>query len=108
MGREDTEPPRMFDIFDRITAEAERERARTQAAAKERKMQRRRNKRSNWTGDRQTLSEIRGLIQYRHRGPCDTDDGEAYLRAALPWLVAKAGGFDAEDLEQHLELFPVR
>ena len=102
MGRRDTEPPRMFDIFDRVIAEAKREQARNQAVAKERKIERRRNKRSNWTGDRQTLSEIRDLIQYRHRGPCDTDDGEAYLRAALPWLVTKAGGFDAEDLEQHV------
>ncbi|MGH1573793.1 hypothetical protein ACRAWG_28030 [Methylobacterium sp. P31] len=89
----------MFDIFDRIAAEAvERARAQSQALALERKIQHRRNKRSNWTGDRQTLSEIGTLIQYRHRGPCDTDDGEAYLRAALPWLVTKAGGFDAEEL----------
>jgi hypothetical protein len=96
----------MFDIFARIAAEAiavrEREQAQTLALAKERKIQRRRNKRSNWTGDRQTLSEIGTLIQYRHRGPCDTDDGEAYLRAAVPWLIIKAGGFDVEDLEQRV------
>lgn len=102
MGRRDTEPPRMFDIFDSHIAEAERERARTQAVAKERKIQRRRNQRSNWTGNRQTLKEIWNLIQYRHRGPCDTDDGEAYLRAALPWLSAKTGGFNADDLEQRV------
>jgi hypothetical protein len=93
----------MFDIFARFAAEVmERDRARSQAVALERKIQRRRNKRSNWTGDRQTLSEIGTLIQYRHRGPCDTDDSEAYLRAAVPWLIIKAGGFDAEDLEQRV------
>ena len=106
MGRQDPAPPLMFDIFDRIAAEAmagrEREQARTLAVHKERKIQRHRNKRSNWTGDRQTLREIRALIQLRHRGPCDTDDGEAYLRAALPWIVAKAGGLLAEDLERHV------
>ncbi|SFV12942.1 hypothetical protein SAMN02799643_05792 [Methylobacterium sp. UNCCL125] len=103
MGRWDTEPPRMFDIFDRSDAEAvKRARAQSQAVALERKIRRRRNKRSNWTGDRQTLSEIGTLIQYRHRGPCDTDDSEAYLRAAVPWLIIKAGGFEAEDLEQRV------
>lgn len=107
MGRRDPEPPRMFDIFDRIAAEAmavrEREQAQNLAIAKERKIQRRRNKRSNWTGDRQTLREIADLIQLRHRGPCDTDDGEAYLRGALPWLIAKAGGFEAEECERRVE-----
>ena len=107
MGRHDIEPPRMFGIFERIAAEAmavrEREQAQTLALAKERKIQRRRNKRSNWTGDRQTLREIADLIQLRHRGPCDTDDGEAYLRAALPSLVAKAGGFEAKDCEEQVE-----
>jgi hypothetical protein len=106
MGRRDDEPPRMFDIFDRIAAEAMaargREQARTLAVAKENTIQRRRNRRSNWTGDRQTLREIGDLIQFRHRGPCDTDDGEAYLKAALPWLVAKAGGFHAEDLDEQV------
>lgn len=103
MGRQDLEPPRMFDIWDRIAAEAvERAQAQSQAVALERKIRRPRNKRSNWTGDRQTLHEIGSLIHGRHLGPCDTDDGETYLRAALPWLVAKAGGFDADDLEQHV------
>jgi hypothetical protein len=96
----------MFDIFDRFAAEAmagrEREQARTVAVHKERTIRRQRNKRSNWTGDRQTLHEIGALIQLRHRGPCDTDDGEAYLRAALPWIVATAGGLPAEDLERHV------
>lgn len=103
MGRRDPEPPRMFDIFDRIAAEAvERARAQSQAVALERKIRAPRNRRSNWTGDRQTLHEIGGLIQLRHRGPCDTDDGETYLRAALPWIIAKAGGFLAEELEERV------
>ncbi|WP_342111786.1 transcriptional regulator [Methylobacterium sp. SI9] len=103
MGRRDPEPPRMFDIFDKMAAEVvERARAQSQAVALERKIRAPRNRRSNWTGDRQTLCEIGDLIQLRHRGPCDTDDGEAYLRAALPWLIAKAGGPLAEDLEDRV------
>lgn len=103
MGRRDLEPPRMFDIWDRIAAAVvERAKAQSQAVALERKIRAPRNKRSNWTGDRQTLHEIGSVIHARHLGPCDTDDGETYLRAALPWLVAKAGGFDADDLEQHV------
>lgn len=103
MGRRDLEQPRMLDLWDRIAAEAaERAQAQSQAVALERKIRRTRNKRSNWTGDRQTLHEIGSLIQRRHLGPCDTDDGETYLRAALPWIVAKAGGFLADDLERHV------
>jgi hypothetical protein len=37
---------------------------------------------------RQRLAEEEALIAYRHGGPCDTDDGEAYLRAALPHILA--------------------
>ncbi|WP_267427229.1 transcriptional regulator [Methylobacterium sp. GC_Met_2] len=90
----------MFDIFDRIAAEAvERAKAQNQAVALERKIRAPHNRRSNWTGDRQTLHEIGSLIQLRHQGPCDTDDGETYLRAALPWIITKAGGFLSEDHE---------
>ncbi|XYD12607.1 hypothetical protein R1A27_34555 (plasmid) [Methylobacterium sp. NMS12] len=75
----------MFDIWDRIAAEAvERAKAQSQAVALERKIRAPRNKRSAWTGDRQTLHEIGSVIHRRHLGPCDTDDGETYLRAALP------------------------
>lgn len=103
MGGRDLEPPRMFDIWDRIAAEAvERAKAQNQAFALERKIRAPRNKRSNWTGDRQTLHEIGSVIHARHLGPCDTDDGETYLRAALPWIVAKAGGFIEEDVERHV------
>lgn len=103
MGRRDLEPPRMFDIWDRIAAEAvERAKAQSQAVALERKIRAPRNRRSNWTGDRQTLHEIGSVIHGRHLGPCDTDDGETYLRAALPWIVTKAGGFLADDLERHV------
>ena len=97
-GRE-TEPPPMFDIWTRFEAKVLEH---AQALALERKIQRRRNKRSNWTTERQTLHEIGALIQLRHSGACDTDDGEIYLRAALPSLIRKAGGFDAEDLQQHV------
>ncbi|MBN4098599.1 MULTISPECIES: hypothetical protein [Methylobacterium] len=93
----------MFDIWDRIAAEAvERAKAQSQAVALERKIRAPRNRRSNWTGDRQTLHEIGSVIHGRHLGPCDTDDGETYLRAALPWIVTKAGGFLADDLERHV------
>jgi hypothetical protein len=103
MGRRNLEQPRMFDLWDRIAAEAaERAQAQSQAVALERKIRRARNKRSNWTGDRQTLHEIGSVIHGRHLGPCDTDDGETYLRAALPWIVAKAGGFLEEDIERHV------
>lgn len=85
------------DLWDRLISGAvEHERAIAAAIAKEAKIERRRNPRSNWTGDRQTLKDIRELVQTRHHGPCDTDDGEAYLRAALPWVAAKAGGIGAE------------
>jgi hypothetical protein len=36
------------------------------------------------------LSSIGKLITGRHNGPCDTDDGGAYLLAAMPHLVALA------------------
>lgn len=101
--RRETEPPPMFDIWARFEARVrEHEQAQTQALALERKIQRRRNKRSNWSTERQTIHEIGALIQLRHAGPCDTDDGEVYLRAALPSIITKAGGFDGEDLDQDI------
>jgi hypothetical protein len=36
------------------------------------------------------LSSIEKLIKGRHGGPCDTDDAEIYLEAALPYLVDQA------------------
>jgi hypothetical protein len=42
-----------------------------------------------WSFVRQRLVEIEKLIGHRHGGPCDTDDGEAYLRAALPHILAQ-------------------
>ncbi|GJE45700.1 hypothetical protein AEGHOMDF_4900 [Methylobacterium soli] len=62
----------------------------------------RRKSRSNWTLNRQRLAEIGKLIQLRHRGACDTDDGEAYLSAAIPALVELAGGFEAEGCESRI------
>ncbi len=58
---------------------------------------RRRGRGSNWNQNRQRLSEITNLIQHRHGGPCTTDDGEAYLRAALPALIEEAGGVAASE-----------
>lgn len=99
--RRETEPPPMCSIWDRFNAQVmERAKAQTEALAVERQIRRRRNKRSNWTTERQTLFEIGALIQLRHAGACNTDDGEIYLRAALPSLITKAGGFDGEDLDQ--------
>ena len=71
---------------------------RSEAWARERRIERRYNPNSIWTPARQVLKEMRELIAHRHGGPCDTDDGEAYLRAALPWVIDTAGGFDTEDL----------
>ena len=36
------------------------------------------------------LTAIERLIYGRHRGPVDTDDGQAYVEAALPYLAANA------------------
>lgn len=101
--RRETEPPPMCSIWDRFNAQVlERAKAQTQALAVERQIRRRRNKRSNWTTERQTIHEIGALIQLRHSGACDTDDGEIYLRAALPSIITKAGGFDGDDLHQDI------
>lgn len=45
---------------------------------------------TQWTFAGQRLAELEALISYRHGGSCDTDDGELYLRAALPHLIAVA------------------
>ena len=91
------------DLWDRFRVQfAEHEKAVTDAVAKEVKIRRPRNRRSDWTGDRQTLAEIRSLIAHRHGGPCDTDDGEAYLRAALPWLASKHGGIASDDIKERV------
>lgn len=36
------------------------------------------------------LTAIERLIYGRHRGPVDTDDGQAYVEAALPYIAANA------------------
>ncbi|CAO4137876.1 hypothetical protein DHODJN_00055 [Methylorubrum extorquens] len=43
------------------------------------------------------LSGLSRLIQGRHYGPCDTDDGEAYYLGALPHLVAKSWAYGIEE-----------
>ncbi|GJE59099.1 helix-turn-helix domain-containing protein [Methylobacterium trifolii] len=94
----------MFDMWQRIEREvmSAKVQARATAVAHERKIERRRNPKSNWSHSRQVLKEICALVTYRHRGPCDTDDGEAYLSAALPWLIEKNEGFEAEDLQERI------
>lgn len=91
--------PPMFDIWDRIA----RRQAVTQACEREERIRRRRNSKSNWTHERQTLSEIEKLILKRHNGSCETDDGEAYLKAALPYLMKRAGMSRGGDLQQSVE-----
>lgn len=86
--------PDMPDIWERLNARAL---AQTKAVHREGKLRRRLNSKSSWTPARQTLFEIGALIQARHGGACDTDDGELYLTAALPWLLDAGGGLDAED-----------
>jgi hypothetical protein len=46
-----------------------------------------RPKASSPTIGRVILKQIETLIRARHGGPCDTDDGEEYLDAALPQLL---------------------
>lgn len=57
---------------------------------------------SNWSPNRQRLAEVTKLIDRRHGGRCDTDDGYAYLEAALPALVELAGGFAATSFEAQI------
>jgi hypothetical protein len=46
------------------------------------------------------LAEIQRLIRHRHDGPCDTDDGSIYLKAALPCLLnVNAGSIAPENLD---------
>lgn len=43
------------------------------------------------------LSSLERLIEGRHGGPVDTDDGETYYLAALPHLVAKAWAYGNDE-----------
>lgn len=45
-----------------------------------------------WSIDRGRVSEVQRLIHARHDGPCDTDDGLLYLKAALPHLMRLHAG----------------
>ena len=93
--------PTLFDYWDRMAAKVA---AQNRALSRERKIERRRlrSKLSSWTPGRQVLVEISRLIVDRHRGPCDTDDAEAYFRAALPWLMEKAGGSQDEESRRQI------
>ena len=105
--RPDPETPPMFDYWDRkLAAVAGPDVARIQqqnrALEHERQAGRtkRKGSRSKTLQARVTLTDIGALIQHRHNGPCDTAEGETYLKAALPSLVDEAGGFDAETFEE--------
>lgn len=83
-----------------------REQALAQAVRHEQQAERRRRRQRNpnlsWKAGNQILAEIGRVIEDRHGGPCDTDDGEVYFKAALPSLVWKAGGFEAEGWQDQL------
>lgn len=103
------EIPPMFDYWDRkLAAVAGPDVARVQqqnrALEHERQAGRTTRKaRSKILQGRVTLTDIGRLIQHRHNGPCDTDEGETYLKAALPWLVEEAGGFHAEMCDERVQ-----
>lgn len=97
-----------LDHWDRLIApalgEAEvKRRAISRALEHERQAGRTKRKpRSKILQGRITLAEIGRLIQHRHNGSCDTDEGETYLKAALPCLIEEAGGFDADWCEERV------
>lgn len=85
--------PSLFDHWDRMAARVQ---AQNQALEHERQHGRGSRKhggaRAKWSLDRQRVFEIRHVIHHRHGGPCDTDDGPTYLKAALPHLLRLYGG----------------
>lgn len=81
--------PSLFDYFDRVEARVVAQNA---ALEHERQAGRTGRPRKPWGLDRGRVSEIQKLIRLRHGGPCDTDDGAAYLQAALPHLMRLHAG----------------
>lgn len=107
--RKTPEPAPMFDIWDRYSAkvvgEAEaRVQAQNRALEHERQAGRmkRRKLQSPKLRPRVALTEIAALIQSRHGGPCDTDDGAIYFQAAIPFLISAAGSLEAEERRDRL------
>jgi len=62
-----------------------------------------RRKRSGWTRGRQILAEVGRLIEHRYGGPCDTDDGAIWVRAALPSIAEASGGLEEAGFARQLE-----
>jgi hypothetical protein len=93
--RADPEAFGQLNIFERLLApvlgeEAVRQEKLRQAEAKERELRQGRPEHKQhkpWSLNRQRIAEIRTLVLRRHDGPCDTDDAETYLEAALPHFV---------------------
>ncbi|MCK2056675.1 transcriptional regulator [Methylobacterium sp. 37f] len=87
--------PQQLDIWDRFNAavagpESVHAQKISAALEHERRMGRDRPVRRQskaWNLNRQRVAEIRTLVLRRHDGPCDTDDAEIYLEAALPHFV---------------------
>lgn len=102
--RKEAEPPPMFDVWDRYAAkvvgEAQaRVQAQNRALEHERQAGRMKRKKpqSPRLRPRVALTELAALIQHRHGGPCDTDEGTIYLQAAIPLLISAAGGLTADE-----------
>jgi hypothetical protein len=81
--------PSLFDWLDRTEARVVAQNA---ALEHERQAGRGAKRPAPWTRDRGRASEIQKLIRHRHGGPCDTDDGALYLKAALPHLIRLHAG----------------
>jgi hypothetical protein len=81
------------DLFAHAVARSER---RVAALVKERELstqrKRQRGPKPAYTKAAHRLREIERLIKHRHGTACDTDDGEAYLAAAIPSMINREGG----------------
>lgn len=88
----------MLDIWGRFNAQVlatKRDEALEHERQAERRRQRYKGPRKPWDLNRQRRVEIEKVIRYRHNGPCDTDDAEAYLLAVLPHLLRIHAAEDA-------------
>ncbi|KZB99351.1 hypothetical protein AU375_04427 [Methylobacterium radiotolerans] len=81
--------PSLFDWLDRKEARVVAQNA---ALEHERQAGRGAKRPTPWSIDRGRVSEVQRLIHARHGGPCDTDDGLLYLKAALPHLMRLHAG----------------
>lgn len=81
--------PSLFDWLDQIEARVVAQNA---AIEHERQAGRGAKRPTPWTLDRGRVAEIQKLIRHRHGGPCDSDDGALYLKAALPHLIRLHAG----------------